>query len=276
MGNSGPDSFDTSNIFRLDGRVAFISGATGLLGRPMATALASAGAHVIVNSRRREAVEEFVRELTDQQLQASAASFDITDGAAVQEHFSLIATEHGRLDVLVNNASSGLPGTIETATLSEFDQLYRVNVVASFCLIKTALPLLKEAGRRTEGGASVVNIASMYGTVSPDPSVYGSSGADSPPYYGAAKGGLIQLTRYAACHLAPHRIRVNCISPGPFPASQYLARDSQFYERLCAKVPMKRTGSPHEIQGPLLFLASDASSFVTGANLPVDGGWTSW
>jgi NAD(P)-dependent dehydrogenase (short-subunit alcohol dehydrogenase family) len=126
------------------------------------------------------------------------------------------------------------------------------------------------------GGASVVNIASMYGSVSPDPSIYGTSGANNPPSYGAAKAGLIQFTKYAACHLAAEGIRVNCISPGPFPAKRYLDQDPEFKGRLQKKVPMGRTGDPQELQGPLLFLASDASSYVTGINLPVDGGWTAW
>lgn len=116
----------------------------------------------------------------------------------------------------------------------------------------------------------------MYGSVSPDPSIYGTSGLNNPPYYGAAKAGLIQLTRYAACHLAADRIRVNCISPGPFPSPQALERDPGFHGRLNAKNPMRRTGEPAELAGPLLFLASDASSYVTGTNLAVDGGWTAW
>jgi NAD(P)-dependent dehydrogenase (short-subunit alcohol dehydrogenase family) len=116
----------------------------------------------------------------------------------------------------------------------------------------------------------------MYGHVSPDPRLYGESGLNSAPWYGAAKGGLIQLTRYLACHLAPERIRVNAISPGPFPRTEISAGKSDFIQRLEQKVPMGRIGMPEEIAGPLLFLASDASSYVTGINLPVDGGWTAW
>ena len=263
-------------LFRLDGRVALITGATGLLGRPMTEALAAAGAHVIVNSRRRDAVAAFVEELVRKGLQASAATFDITDETAVREHLAPIADAHGRLDILVNNASAGRPGTIDSATLQDFDQLYRVNVTAAFALIQTALPLLRKAAAHNLGGASVINIASMYGSVSPDPAIYGTSGANNPPYYGAAKAALLQLTRYTACHLALQRIRVNAISPGPFPAARYREADPAFAGRLSAKVPLGRTGDPNELRGPILFLASDASSYVTGANLAVDGGWTAW
>jgi NAD(P)-dependent dehydrogenase (short-subunit alcohol dehydrogenase family) len=271
-----PPSADVLSQFRLDGRVAFLSGATGHLGRPMAEALAGAGAHVILNARSHEALESLASSLVAGGSEASIACFDVTDQAPAREHIARIAEKHGRLDVLVNSANSGRTGTIESATAEDFDQLYHVNVAAAFRLMQFALPLLKETARRTSGGASVVNIASMYGSVSSDPSIYGTSGANNPPYYATAKAGLIQLTRYLACHLAPDRIRVNCISPGPFPAARYLERDPAFLNRLVEKVPMKRTGDPREIQGPLLFLATDASSFVTGVNLPVDGGWTAW
>jgi NAD(P)-dependent dehydrogenase (short-subunit alcohol dehydrogenase family) len=262
--------------FRLRGRVAFLTGATGHLGKSMARALAEAGAHVVLNARNRDALEALAAELRSHGGSSSIACFDVTGEAATEASLDQIADKHGRLDVLVNNASAGRPGTFEAATAADFDQAYRVNVTAAFHLLKLSLPLLKEAAKQTTGGASVINIASMYGSVSPDPSIYGFSGANSPPYYGAAKAGLIQLTRYAACHLAPDRIRVNCISPGPFPSANFLERDPEFGARLAAKVPLGRTGSPNELQGPLLFLASDASSYVTGVNLVVDGGWTAW
>ena len=262
--------------FRLDGKIAFLSGATGLLGRPMAWALATAGAHVLCNGRRQDAVEALVNELKGAGFNASEAAFDVTDEAAVVEHIKSIGNTHERLDVLVNNASSGRSGTMESATLTDFEHSYRVNVTAAFQLMQCSLPLLKQASARSAVGASVINIASMYARVSPDPRIYGTSGADNPPYYGAAKAGLVQLTRYAACHLAPDRIRVNCISPGPFPSSKYLERDPEFHNRLKNKNPMHRTGDPLEIQGPVLFLASDASSYITGIDLAVDGGWTAW
>ncbi len=275
--NNRQDSLqDPSLTFRLDGRVAFLSGAAGHLGRPMAKALASAGAHVVLNGRTQDGLALLAEELESAGLSASIACFDVTDGAAMRQHLRRIGEKYGRLDVLVNNASPSKPGTIESATVDDFNQLYRVNVVAAFELLQVAIPLLKEAGSKTPGGASVINIASMYGTVSPDPSIYGTSGANNPPYYGAAKAALIQFTRYAACHLGTERIRVNSISPGPFPDAKYLEQDADFHGQLKAKNPMHRTGDPAEMQGPLLFLASDASSYVTGVNLAVDGGWTAW
>lgn len=262
--------------FRLDGRVAFLTGATGLLGKPMARGLAGAGAHVVLNARHQDALADLASELISGGNEVSVACFDVTDENAARTQIDKIAEKHGRLDVLVNNASSGRAGEIDSATAEDFQEVYRVNVIAAFQLLQWSLPLLKESGRYTPGGASVINIASMYGIVSPDPSIYGTSGANNPPYYGSAKAGLIQLTRYAACHLASDRIRVNCISPGPFPSPQFLDRDPEFANRLSSKIPMRRVGKSHEVQGPLLFLASDAASYVTGANLVVDGGWTAW
>jgi gluconate 5-dehydrogenase len=113
--------------------------------------------------------------------------------------------------------------------------------------------------------------------VSPDPRIYGSSGFDNPPQYGVAKAGLIQLTRYLACHLAPEGIRVNSVSPGPFPPIETVAREHpEFLKALENRVPLGRVGKPEEMAGVIVFLASNASSYITGANIPVDGGWTAW
>src|SRR5262249_4359504 len=129
---------------------------------------------------------------------------------------------------------------------------------------------------RERGDASVVNIASMYGSVSPDPKLYSEPGQMSPPHYGAAKAGLLQLTRHLAAEFGPHRVRVNALSPGPFPRDEVASKDPAFGARLAARTMLGRTGGAAEIRGPILFLASRASSFVTGSTLAADGGWTAW
>ena len=122
---------------------------------------------------------------------------------------------------------------------------------------------------------SIINIASMYGVVSPNPEIYGTSGQNNPPFYGAAKAGIIQLTKYLACHYVKDGVRANCISPGPFPNLD-TKMNKDFIENLSRKTPMNRVGQPAELQGIAVLLASDASSYINGQNIGVDGGWTVW
>jgi NAD(P)-dependent dehydrogenase (short-subunit alcohol dehydrogenase family) len=255
------------NMFSLAGRVALVTGGAGHLGKSICRGLAEAGAHVLVNGRNAEKAESFAAVLRQQNFAAEALPFDVTDS----ERAASIVGSLRRLDVLVNNASPIQTGTIETVEPSAFATATAGIVQAAFVMARAALPLM-----RTSGG-SIVNIASMYGIVSPDPNIYGVSGSNNPPQYGAAKAGLIQLTRYLACHLAPEQIRVNAVSPGPFPPRDKLASEQPaFLEMLERKVPMRRVGRPDEIAGAVVFLAGDASSYVTGATIPVDGGWTAW
>ena len=258
--------------FGLKGRTALVTGATGHLGHEIASALCGAGARVILNSRNKKELEGLRRELENTGALAEIAPFDVTDKAAAKRAIEKIGKRHG-LDILVNNAynpSEYGNKTLEKATASDFAEAYDVAVIAPVNLIQAARPYLEKAGKKHKGGASVINIASMYASVSPDPSVY-PKGKNNPPYYGAAKAGLLQLTRYAACHWADKNIRFNCISPGAFPED-----GNPLIPKLRLKNPMKRTGKPEELAGAVVFLASDAASYITGANLPVDGGWTAW
>jgi NAD(P)-dependent dehydrogenase (short-subunit alcohol dehydrogenase family) len=161
------------------------------------------------------------------------------------------------------------------AEASDFDLAYRSAVTAAFEAARAARPALIRAAAE-HGGASIINISSMYGLVSPDSRLYSEPGQMSPPHYGAAKAALLQLTRHLASELGPEGIRVNAICPGPFPRPEVIARDPAFGERLKARTMLRRTGEASEIAGPVLFLAAPASSFVTGAVLVADGGWTAW
>lgn len=260
--------------FSLAGRIALVTGAAGHLGRPIATALARAGATVLLNGRRADVLQEFADALKAQGLQARATPFDIRDAAAAAALAAELAASGSGLAVLVNNAYAGAGGNAANAKADQFRESYEVAVTSPFGLIQAMLPALERAAK-IGGQASVINIASMYGVVSPDPRVYGEV-PPNPPFYGAAKGALIQLTRYLACELAPRKIRVNTVSPGPFPAPAVGEAHPDFVARLADRVPLGRIGNPEEMAGPVVFLASDAASFVTGANLPVDGGWTAW
>jgi len=172
--------------------------------------------------------------------------------------------------------NNGRTGTIESIDADDFSMACTQNLSGPFHLIQQALNLLQETATKNKVSVSIVNVASMYGKVSPDPRIYGDSGQNNPVHYGATKAGLLQMTRYLACHLADRNIRVNAVSPGAFPRPEIKNLSPDFLASLEQKVPMGRIGLADEVVGPVLFLLSSASSYVTGIDLPVDGGWTAW
>jgi gluconate 5-dehydrogenase len=268
--NIRPAAAGARDLFRLDGRTAFISGAAGHLGREMAFALGHAGAKLFLNGRNAARLETFRGELLAAGIAAECAAFDMTDIAAVRTWFGGVS----RLDVLVNNAVTMTPKAFAAVEPEDFALAYQSAVTAAFEAVRAARPALVRAGEK--GGASVINIASMYGVVSPDGRLYSQPGQMSPPHYGAAKAALVQLTRHLAGELGPQQIRVNALCPGPFPRAEVLRNDPPFGARLADRTMLRRTGFASEIAGPVLFLASPASSYVTGAVLMADGGWTAW
>lgn len=249
-----------------------MTGAAGYLGSAMTRGLADAGARLLVNGRSNEKVDEVVESIRVSGGRAESAVFDILDDESVVEFFQELGRQ--KLHVLVNNAYFGKAGSTEFSSASDFRSSYDIAVVAAHRLVLAGLPSLRLAA--SSDGASVINVCSMYGMVSPDLSVYDDPQNANPPYYGAAKGALIQWTRYAACEFGKENIRFNSISPGPFPSEEVRAKSPKLIDQLAAKVPMGRIGHAEEIVGPVMFLASDSSSFVNGSNIVVDGGWTCW
>lgn len=260
-------------IFSLEGKTALVTGATGYLGSSMAIALAEAGAKVLINSRSYENCEELVTKICSKGLLAESAAFDICSNSQIKSYISKFGNQP--LHILVNNAYAGGAGTIEMSEESSYIESYNASVIAAHRLLKEFLPNLRSAVEESND-ASVINIGSMYGIVSPDSKIYETENSVNPPFYGAAKAALIHWTKYAACEFGKERIRVNAISPGPFPSEQVQISNPTFIQKLNNKVPMGRIGYSKEIKGPVLFLASSSSSFVTGTNIVVDGGWTCW
>jgi len=257
---------DLPSFFRLDGRTAFVSAARGHLGAAMTRALAGAGAHVIVNGRDDAKLAAFEQALRSEGYSVERAAFDIADAAAVRAFFGNLK----RLDVLVNNAVSMQVKSFAALEPADFAVTYESAVTAAFETARAALPALKQAA--AAGEASIINIASMYGRVAPDGRLYATREGQSPFHYGPAKAALLQLTRHLAAELGPQGIRVNALVPGAFPANI----DPELRVRLAARTMLGRLGDAAEIAGPLLFLASSASSYMTGAALNIDGGWTAW
>lgn len=254
-------------LFRLDGKTAFVSASRGHLGAAMVQALCAAGAHVILNGRDDAALARFESSLRERKFSVSRASFDVTDLAALRDFLRGLK----RLDILVNNAVAMQVKSFAGLSAQDFAATYESSVTVGFESVRAALPALT-AAVLADGDASVVNIASMYAQVAPDGRLYDDRAGQSPFHYGPAKAGLLQLTRHLAAELGPRKIRVNALVPGPFPANA----PPGLSERLAARTMLGRLGKSAEIEGPLLFLASPASSFVTGAALNVDGGWTAW
>jgi NAD(P)-dependent dehydrogenase (short-subunit alcohol dehydrogenase family) len=257
------------DLFRLDGKTAFVSGSRGHLGAAMTRALCAAGAHVIVNGRDAAALDSFAADLKAQGFSVQAAAFDAHDIPALRGFFGSLK----RLDVLVNNVGLMLGKSFAALTAADFAATYAATVTSAFESARAALPALR-AAVAASGDASIVNIASIYGQVSPDGRLYDERSQQSPFHYGPAKAGLIQLSRHLAAELGPERIRVNTLVPGTFPQPGKMPPGLE--DRLAAKTMLGRIGVQREIGGPLLFLASPASSFVTGTSLNVDGGWTAW
>lgn len=250
----------------LAGRVAIITGAAGLYGRHIADALAVAGAHVVCASRDAASCEGLATALRNRGLSAEATSLDLTLEDSILSLVELVEEEHGRIDVLVNNAVARGGSDIPRTTADEWDATSAVNSRGLFLMTR-------EVGARMvkAGAGSVINIGSIYGMVAPDFGIYGATGMTSPAFYAYDKGGMIGFTRYAASFYGPHGVRVNCLSPGGLQTEDH---NPEFLANYRARVPLGRLAQPDDIKGPVIFFASDASRYVTGTNLPVDGGWT--
>jgi NAD(P)-dependent dehydrogenase (short-subunit alcohol dehydrogenase family) len=264
---------NNKNLFSLEGKNVLLTGATGHLGKSIAWALAQAGANVLINSKSKKNCLSLVNKIKKQNLKAEVAVFDITDKNAILKFAS--AKSNLPIDCLINNAYNGKGGTIKNSNSKSYLTTYNISVVSVHNLTTLLLKNFKLAIRKS-GDASIINIASMYGSVSPDLRLYKSSKSSNPPFYGTAKAALLQWTKYAACEFGLEKIRVNSISPGAFPSASVQKKSPRLIKKLNNKIPLGRVGQPSEISGLVILLASNASSYITGSNISLDGGWTCW
>lgn len=268
----------SADLFSLEGRTAVVTGALGLIGRHHCRALAEHGANIIVADLDREACAAFAATLPTPSL---GCDLDVTDPASVAALRDTALSRFGHLDVLVNNAAindmfespalAAEQSRFENYPLAMWQQSLAVNVTGVFLCAQVLGAPMAEQGR-----GSIINVASTYGMVAPDQSLYKTPDGRQPfyksPAYPTTKGAVIAFTRFLAAYWGEAGVRVNTLSPGGVENNQ----EAYFVENYAARTMLKRMALPTDYRGALVFLAGDASAYMTGANLVVDGGWTAW
>jgi NAD(P)-dependent dehydrogenase (short-subunit alcohol dehydrogenase family) len=266
--------------FDLRGKVAVVTGGAGILGKHFCAGLAESGAHVAIVDIDSEAAHKLAQELTNSYSGlAKAYSCDVSDDESVKLTISRIVTDFNQIDILHNNAASKTDdleaffAPFENYGLSEWRKVMSVNLDGMFLVAQAVGRIMIEQG----SGGTIIQTASIYGVQGPDQRIYENSfylgqQINTPAVYSASKAGVIGLTKYLATYWAEHGIRVNTLTPGGVESGQ----NEEFRSRYSARVPLQRMSRPDEMVGALLYLASDASSYVTGQNIIVDGGLNCW
>lgn len=267
--------------FRLEGRVAIVTGGAGLLSTCHCQALGEAGARLVVADIRADAAEQVAHDVRSATgADVMAIRVDVTDPASVTNMVEKTLERFGAVDILVNNAAvdpkfdahsvGSHTATFEDFPLDAWNEVMAVNVTGMFLCAQAASRAMRTAGRGV-----IVNVASIYGLVGPDQRIYQREGQPTeykPVSYSVSKAATIGLTSYLATYFASTGIRVNTLTPG----GVFAGHDDEFVERYSARTVLGRMAQREEVSSALLFLVSDASSYMTGANLVVDGGWTAW
>lgn len=256
---------NTNELFRLDGKVAIVTGGAGIYGVHITRALAEVGAHVIAASRNLEQCEQVAAEMRKENLKVSAMQLDLGSSDSIRDVCRNIVDEFGRIDILFNNAVARAGGDPSTVTEEQWTTAMEINSTGFFM----SCQIFGEQMIKQKSGV-IVNISSIYGSVGPNFNIYEGTELTSPANYAFAKGGMVNYTRYAASYYGRFGVRVNCISPGGFQTDQ----PETFIKNYSKQTPLGRMATDDDIKGAAVFLASDASSYITGQNLLVDGGWT--
>ena len=258
-------------LFSLANKVILITGGAGYLGSAMTEGFAEYGAEVYIASRNKEKSIEYSKTVS-QKTNAKIHSIyiDVTNTDSVKKAIAQVLDIHGKIDVVVNNAYAGKTGELLSGIEEDWLDSFNGSIHATYRVTKAVLPSMIKNKK-----GKIINISSMYGLVSPNPEIYGGSMQNNPPQYGAAKAAIVQFTRYLAGHFGDKGINANCIAPGPFPNTE-TQKNQQFINALEKKNPMKRIGKPEDLKGIAVLLASDASDYINGQTISVDGGWTCW
>jgi NAD(P)-dependent dehydrogenase (short-subunit alcohol dehydrogenase family) len=267
-------------LFDLTGRVAVVTGGAGFLGQQFSEALIEAGASVIVADINQKEADEFAADLQEKGGKAKGISLDVTDKTSVQELMEKTISLYGRLDILVNSAAldpkfEGSSKDKHTTSFEDFPigswkEALDVNLTGMFLTCQAAAKIMKDSNK-----GSIINISSTYGISGPDQRLYESLGEPrlyKPVYYTVSKAGVLGLTKYIATYYEGTEIRCNSLSPGGVERGH----DQAFKDAYSSRTVMGRMAYPYEMKGAVVFLASEASSYMTGTNLVVDGGWTAW
>lgn len=251
------------NLFSLKDRVAVVTGASSGLGVTFARGLAQAGAKVVVAARRKERLDALVEKFKSEGFDALAVSCDVTSVDDVDRMVRAALERFSRIDILVNNAGLGVNLPAEEEPVEDFNRVMKINVMGTFLCAQRCGRIMLDAGR-----GSIINIASMLGFVGSAPIAQTS--------YTASKGAVVNMTRELAAQWAQRGVRINAIAPGYFPSelTTELFETEEGRNFIRRHTPMRRPGKPEELVGPLLLLASDAGSYITGQTIIVDGGWT--
>ena len=259
------------NLFDLTDRVSLITGGTGVLGVVFAKALAEYGSDIILADLDQDRCDQCAEEIAKSSgRRALGLKVDVAEADDVDSAVRRATQEFGRIDILINNAAAqpaGMFTSFERFPIEVWNRVMAVNLTGQFLMCRAVGPVMLEQMR-----GSVINISSIYGVVGPNWHLYDGSDFNTPAAYSASKAGVLGLTRYLATYWAEKGIRVNSITPGGI----YRGHKDPFLQNYRNRVPMARMADQDELRGAIIYLASDASSYVTGHNLVVDGGWTAW
>lgn len=269
-----------NQLFSLENRLIIVAGGAGQIGFSFCTILADAGAMVVIADLDVEMAENKIAQLENPGIKEKlhAIKLDVSKTEEIEHFYKSVKQQFGKIYGLVNcfhfkgnsrklDTSSNFFAGFEDYPEEAWDLVHDVNLKGSFLMSQKAIPYFKENGQGV-----IVNVSSTYGNVSPNKSIYGNSGINSPVAYATSKAAIINLTRYIATHLADQHIRANVLSPG----GVFNNQSEEFLKNYTELTPLKRMANAEDYQGAILYMMSDASKYMTGANLVVDGGWTAW